>query len=200
MQGKKFVLSYSGGKDSVLALDRMVRQGHRPVGLLVTFCEEEQCSWFHRIPRAVLSQLEESLDIPMTLVATGGDDYVENFENALRCFKQEGAEAVVFGDIDIQEHYDWCHTRCTNTGLESIFPLWGEDRKAVVDELIDLGFEAVITIVNTKKLDEQYIGNTLTKDTAAQIFADGADICGENGEYHTLVVAGPLFKKAIRIP
>lgn len=199
MRPKKFVLSYSGGKDCVLALDRAIRQGHAPLGLLVTFCESEDCSWFHRIPMATLKHLETSLGIPMTLLKTDGEHYEQNFEAALENFKRQGAEAVVFGDIDIREHYDWCHARCENVGLESAFPLWGEDRRAVVDELIDRDFEAMITIVNTRKLNAKYLGKILTCETVSQIVVDGADACGENGEYHTLVVDGPLFKKPIRV-
>ena len=162
---KKFVVSYSCGKDSTLSLYRMIKAGHTPVALLVTVDKKVLRSWFHGIPDKLLKDVSKSLDIPLVLVASNGkENYGETFVEALKKIKEEmGAEACVFGDIDLMAHRTWCEDKCEKAGLEAIFPLWEEDREALTYEFI----------------------------------AAGSDACGENGEYHTFVFDGPLFKERI---
>lgn len=193
-----FAASYSGGKDSALALYRAIQSGHRPVRLLTTYNEDAERSWFHGVPAELLENIAESLDLPIELVKTRpGEDYAKDFEAALVKLREQGVSACVFGDIDIQAHYDWCASRCRAAGLESRFPLWHGGRRELVYEFIDAGFKAVITIVDTPRLGEGFLGKTLTRELAEEIAAAGADICGENGEYHTFVWDGPLFRKPI---
>ncbi len=198
VSSKNFVLSYSGGKDCMLAFCRAVQAGHQPVGLLTTYDEEHACSWFHQVPEPILRQASESLDIPLRIVRTQGERYADDFERTLKEFKTQGATTVVFGDIDIQEHRDWCSERCQKAGMESMFPLWQNHRKQVVEEFVDAGFAAIITAVDCARMNERYLGNTLTREILAQLIADGVDACGENGEYHTFVYGGPLFRRPIR--
>ncbi|WIV12924.1 diphthine--ammonia ligase [Proteiniborus sp. MB09-C3] len=194
----KFVSSYSGGKDGVLALYRAIKSGYEPVRLLTTYNENAGRSWFHGVPVEILNKVSQLIDIPLDLVKTGvGDDYTKDFEKALLKLKDNGINACVFGDIDIQAHYDWCDSRCKVANIESIFPLWNESRKELVYEFIESGFKAVITIVDSSRLSERFLGRTLTKELMAEIVAEGADICGEDGEYHTFVYDGPLFKESI---
>ena len=194
----KFVASYSGGKDGVLALYRAINSGYEPVGLLTTYNESAGRSWFHGVTVEVLNKVSQLIDIPLELVKTGPrDDYAKDLEKALLKLKDNGINACVFGDIDIQAHYDWCDSRCKVAKIESIFPLWNESRKELVYELIESGFKAVITIVDSSRLSERFLGRTLTKELMEEIVAEGADICGENGEYHTFVYDGPLFKEPV---
>ncbi|MDR0838944.1 MAG: diphthine--ammonia ligase [Oscillospiraceae bacterium] len=197
----KVAASYSGGKDSALALYRAINAGHAPVCLLTTYNEAAGRSWFHGVPREVLEKVSEALKIPLELFKTGaGDDYERDFKAALARAKAErGAQGCVFGDIDLQTHYDRCASWCAQTQLESLFPLWNGDRAALVYELIDAGFKAVITIVNTQQLGERFLGKTLTRELAAEIAAEGADVCGENGEYHTFVYDGPIFASPVAV-
>ncbi|WP_019849956.1 diphthine--ammonia ligase [Desulfitobacterium sp. PCE1] len=194
----KFASSYSGGKDSVLALYRAIKSGCEPVSLLTTYNKNAGRSWFHGVPVEVLNRVSQLMDIPLELVKTGeGDDYTKDFEKTLLKLKDNGINACVFGDIDIQAHYDWCDARCKVAKIESIFPLWNESRKELVYEFIESGFKAVITVVDSSRLSERFLGRTLTKDLMAEIVAEGADICGEEGEYHTFVYDGPLFKEPV---
>ncbi|WP_461612925.1 Dph6-related ATP pyrophosphatase [Clostridium sp. Marseille-QA1073] len=194
----KFVASYSGGKDGMLALYRAIKSGYEPASLLTTYNESANRSWFHGVPVEVLNKVSQLIDIPLELVKTGaGDDYAKDFEKALLKLKDNGVNACVFGDIDIQAHYDWCDSRCKATKIKSIFPLWNESRKELVYEFIESGFKAVITIVDSSRLSEKFLGKTLTKELIKEIVAEGADICGENGEYHTFVYDGPLFKEPV---
>lgn len=194
---KKFVTSYSGGKESALALHRAIQQGHEPIALITTFNTDAGRSHFHGLPEKVLEAVSKALGIPLWLVRTGGRDYAKNFEAALLWAKGQGAEACVFGDIDIEGHLQWCSERCENVGMTAIFPLQGESRKSVVHEVINSGFVANITTVNTKYLSDDLLGQRLTKELAERIAATGADICGENGEYHTFVSDGPIFAEPV---
>jgi len=193
----KFVASYSGGKESALAIHRAVKDGHEPIALITTYNTDANRSHFHGLTEDVLESVADSLGIPLWLIKTSGAEYAQNFEKTLLLAKEHGAEACVFGDIDIEGHIEWCSERCKNVGIAPLFPLLNQSRKDVVYELIDSGFVANITIVNSKKVSEDFLGKQLTKEIAKQIAAGGADICGENGEYHTFVSAGPNFKKPV---
>jgi len=193
----KFAVSYSGGKESVLALYRAIKQGHEPVLLITVYNTDTGRSYSHGIDEGLLEQISQSLEIPLLVVKTSGEDYAKNFEEALREAKQMGAKACVFGDIDIEGHLAWCSERCENVGITPLFPLWGEKREQVVNQFIESGFVANISVLNAKILSTDYLGQRLTKDLVKGIASCGADTCGENGEYHTLVSDGPLFKQRV---
>ena len=195
--GRKFVASYSGGKDSILAIHRAIKLGMKPVSLIITYNMDMERSWFHGIPEDLLSEVAASLDIPIKLIKTSGKDYAANFERELRAQKEKGAEVCVFGDIDIEEHLQWCTARCDAAGIEAFFPLWKEERKSLVDEFIEEGFTANIIVVDTNRLSEKYLGMTLSHETVSSMVSEGADACGENGEYHTFVSNGPLFRTPV---
>ncbi len=188
-----FVISYSGGKDSALALYRMIMQGYKPVAMITTVNSEQDRSWFHGIQSELLNKVSESLNIPIIKCTCKPEEYTESFENGLKEAKALGAEACVFGDIDIEGHSEWNHARCESAELKCILPLWQEDREKIVKEFIDCGFKAVIKIVQIKDLDETFLGKTITHDLIEKIRSTGADPCGENGEYHTFVYDGPIF-------
>jgi uncharacterized protein (TIGR00290 family) len=196
----KAVVSYSGGKDGALAFFRAKKLGYEPMSLLTTYNKSAARSWFHGVPTDVLHKVAESIGVPIEIAtADTGDGYGKNFETALIRLREKGAEVCIFGDIDIDAHREWNEARCRNSGLKGVYPLWQENRKSLVYELIDSGFKAVITIVDTKQLPERFIGRTLTRELAEEIAAEGADICGENGEYHSFVYDGPIFSEPIDV-
>ena len=196
---KKFVVSYSCGKDSTLALYRMIKEGNEPVALLTTVNKKVSRSWFHGIPRELLDEVSKSLNIPIHLVECEGEEYKEAFKKALIKVKNElGAEACVFGDIDLEAHRVWCTERCEEAGIEAIFPLWLENREKLTFEFIDTGFKTVIKNVRLDVLSTNFLGKQLTREVVKDIVESGSDACGENGEYHTFVFDGPIFKFPIR--
>ena len=197
MRGKKCIASYSGGKDSVLALYRAVNAGLSPLGLITTYNTGANRSWFHGMSRDLIRKVSASLSIPITLVRTTGEQYGENFEKALAAAKDAGAQVCVFGDIDIDDHLAWCTSRCENAGLVPYFPLWKEKRKKLVYEFVDSGFSAIITVVDTGRMPAEFLAQILSRDVADAIEKSGADICGENGEYHSFAFDGPLFSKKV---
>lgn len=191
---KRFIMSYSCGKDSTLALYRMINQGNIPVGLLVTIDKDRGKSWFHGVPKNILQDISKSLDIPLILVECEGNDYETIFEEVLKNQKVLGAEVCAFGDIDIEGHREWCTDRCVASGMEAVFPLWQEDREELTYEFIDSGFKTVIKNINLEFLEEKFLGEILTRELVGKIKNTGADPCGENGEYHTFVFDGPIYK------
>ncbi len=195
---KKFIASYSGGKESILALHRMVKQGYEPIALITTYDSSKEKNWFHGLSKEVIEKVSDSLNIPIWLAETNGADYGKKFEETLIRGKKMGAEFCIFGDIFIEEHYSWCKDRCIKAGIVSKFPLFGEDSEKLVKEFLELGFTANITVVDLKKLNESYLGRLLSSDLLNEFSKFDIDICGEYGEYHTFVSDGPLFKYPVK--
>ena len=195
----KFVLSYSGGKDCILALYRKIEAGCTPVALLTTIKKCENETWTHGLSYELLEQVSRSLELPIIYVECGVSDYETKFEEKLKEAKEMGATSVVYGDIDIELHKKWGVDRAINAGLDYEFPLWQEDREKLVNEVIDNGFKAIIKKVNLDYMGEDFLGKTLTKELIEKIKETGSDPCGENGEYHTFVVDGPIFNYRIEV-
>jgi len=192
-----FAISYSGGKDSALALCRMIEQGHTPACMITTVNIAQKRSWFHGIQNELLDAVSQSLGIPLILCECTPDNYTQTVEQSLEEARAIGAEACVFGDIDIDDHRAWNEERCRNVGLKCILPLWKEEREALVAEQLERGFKAIIKIVDGSKLDVSFLGKTLSVPLIEKMKSLGVDPCGESGEYHTFVVDGPIFQYPI---
>ncbi len=191
LDGQRFVASFSGGKDSTLALHRAKQAGMVPLRLFTTWNTDAGRSWFHGLPDSILADLADAWGIPITLMRTSGEAYTGNFERQLAHAAAEGAAFCVYGDIDLEAHHVWCTERCVAAGLSACFPLWRENRRDLVFEFLDTGYRTVITTVDTERLPEDFVGRMLDRETVAAIEACGADACGEEGEYHTFVFDGP---------
>ena len=190
---------YSCGKDSALAFYRMISAGHTPVCFIVTYNSAAGRSWFHGVTPDLLDSISKSMHVPIIQCNCTGGSYAAEVERCLRDAKRMGAEAAVFGDIDIEDHLEWNTELCEKTELMCMNPLWLESREELVHEMIDAGFKAVIKCVDVRKLSSRFLGETLNRELAAEIAATGADICGENGEYHTFVYDGPTYRNPIPI-
>ena len=193
----KFVMSYSCGKDSTLALHKLIEAGNEPVGLLIMVNEELDRSWFHGADHKLLNKFSEALGIPLILCPSKGEEYHLAFENGLAEARNLGAEMAGFGDIDIENNRKWCEDRCGNAGVKAVFPLWQQGREAVVQEILDKGFCCIIKSVNHQLLPKELLGRPLSAETAEIMAHHGIDMCGENGEYHTIAVDGPVFKQKV---
>lgn len=193
----KFVMSYSCGKDSTLALHKMAEQGHEPVCLLVMVKEQEDRSWFHGADRALLAMYEQALGLPMLLCPSCGADYHLSLEDGLRRAMALGAEAACFGDIDLEANRRWEEDRCQAVGLYASFPLWQREREGCVRELVSLGYKCLIKSVDRALLPVSLLGRYIDSASIAELGRAGVDVCGENGEYHTLAVDGPVFRQPL---
>lgn len=193
----RFVISYSCGKDSTLALHEMQYTGHEPVCAMVSVSKDTNRSLFHGADISMLKCYEEALEIPFLYCYSDSNDYEQPIIDSLRKAKEMGAEAAVYGDIDSTENRIWRENHTSPAGLDSIFPLWQRSREELLNKMIETGYHCVIKSIQNTILPETLLGKEITAETIKIIQSCGADICGENGEYHTLVTDGPVFKKPL---
>jgi uncharacterized protein (TIGR00290 family) len=188
--------SFSGGKDSCLALWRAQQLGFDVRSLLVMFEENGERSRSHALPATLLEKQAAALQLDLTMRRASWSDYERVFIDALRGLKARGFGTAIFGDIDLQPHRDWEEKVCGAVGIEPVLPLWLEDRRALADEVIASGFRAVVVCVDSRYLGDEFCG----REYDASFLADlppNVDACGENGEFHTFVYDGPNFKKPV---
>jgi diphthine-ammonia ligase len=196
---QNILCSWSGGKDSCYALMQAIDQGYTPKVLLNVLNEEGKISRSHGIPYSILQTQANEADIFLHCISSTWQEYEIRFTNALKELKNGfKLTHAVFGDIDLQEHRDWEEKVCTNAGLAAVLPLWKQDRKQLVMQMLDAGIEAMIVSCN-EKMGERFIGEMITPALVNELEAMGIDPCGENGEYHTLVLDCPLFVSPIKV-
>lgn len=184
--------SFSGGKDSCLALWRAQQRGIEVRSLLVMFEEHGARSRSHGLPAPLLARQARALQLDLDIRRAAWTDYEAVFAQALRDYVARGFATTIFGDIDLQAHRDWEEKVCAAAGIAALLPLWGESREALAREILAAGFRAVVTCVDSRFLSDEFCG----REYDAQFIADlpaGVDVCGENGEFHTFVFAGPNF-------
>ncbi len=194
----KAVVSWSGGKDSCLAVHRAVAAGIRPQALLTAMIENGTRSRSHGLRLELLQAQARSLGLPLITRATSWEDYDETMHAALSLLAVDGVEAGVFGDIDLEPHREWVAGVCARAGIEPFHPLWQEPRLALLAELLQLGYEAVVVAIKDAVLPAELLGRRLDCTLVEELVAHGVDACGEEGEYHTAVLDGPLFRERIR--
>lgn len=191
--------SWSGGKDSCFALIQALRQGYRPQVLLNVLNEEGRISRSHGIPAAILEAQAAAMQVPIHLISSSWQEYETKFVAALQALgKQYALTHAVFGDIDLQAHRDWEEKVCAQAGLTALLPLWQQNRKALVYQMLDAGIETMIVSCNTT-MGERFLGKMLTPELVAELESLGVDVCGENGEFHTLVLHCPLFSQSLKV-
>lgn len=195
----KLISSWSGGKDSCYALMLALKEQHELKALLNVMNENGRISRSHGIPLEILKDQASAIGTDLNAVASDWKHYEENFVATLKDLKARyGAEAVVFGDIDLQPHREWEEKVCRLSGLGAQLPLWKRDRRQLVYDMLDSGIRALIVSCNTT-LGEDFLGKEITSSLVEKLENKGVDVCGENGEYHTLVVDCPLFDQALDI-
>ncbi len=197
--GERFCCSWSGGKDSCLALHRAVVAGAKPEVLLTMLIEGGERTRSHGLPLTVIEAQARSLALPLRTVATSWDDYEQSLIGLLRGVKADGIEDAVFGDIDIPRHRAWEELVCSAAGVRPFLPMWQEDRFSLLEEWWRLGFKTRIIAIKEGVVGQPYLGRELDRQTAHELAQTGVDACGENGEFHTVVTDGPLFHQPIQL-
>lgn len=199
MESMKFFSSWSGGKDSSLALYRAIQGGGAPKLLLSIFEEGGVKSRAHGLKREILKLQSESLRIPFEIVEASWGAYRDAFIEFLNRASLKGMDSGVFGDIDLLAHREWLEDAAEGTGIKPVFPLWGMSREEAVTEFIESGFEAYIVSCKKDALDASFLGRRLDKELLEEFREIGVDLAGENGEYHSIVVNGPIFNHRLDI-
>lgn len=193
MLKKNIFCSWSGGKDSCLSLYQSLKK-FQVVCLITAMVETGEASRSHGLNHAVLRAQADSLNIPLLIFNTSWDEYEKNYHNILTHLKNKHQlNGGVFGDIDIEDHKKWCVTLCQQHEMNAYHPLWLRERESILSEFLELGFKAKIIAVNEKKLHRDFLGRDLNQELIDDFREKGIDICGENGEYHTVVYDGPIF-------
>ncbi|WP_438313400.1 diphthine--ammonia ligase [Sporosarcina sp. FA9] len=199
MKNKEFVASWSGGKDSAMAYYRAIQSGMIPKRIWTMFEEDKERSKSHALPIEVVEAQAKSLGIPFMLRGSDWNSYESEFLDAMKECKDVGIGYGVFGDIDLVDHLEWVQKTCAKVGMEAVHPLWMEPRRKILEEFVAAGFVAYIVVVNTKMMPAHFIGRPFTIELMDELEALGIDACGESGEFHTVVVDGPIFSERVPI-
>lgn len=195
-------LAWSGGKDSALALHALRAAGREPDALLTTVTEGVERISVHGVRRALLHAQAAALGIALVEVRIPlpcpNEVYEARMEAALAAPPLDAVTEVAFGDLFLEDVRAYREERLAPTGRRALFPVWGRDTAELARTFIDQGFEAILATVDPRFLDASFAGRAYDAELLADL-PPTVDPCGENGEFHTFVHAGPIFAAPIAV-
>jgi len=194
-----WALATAGGKDATLALHRARSQGLQVRWGLNVLEGNSGRVRFHGTPRPVLEAQLRSLGLEPRLGRTHPRDFSAVLTELLNGLREAGARGVIFGNLHLSDIRDWYEERVVAAGLEHREPLWNESPEKVARGVVAEGFRARVISVNLELGDPEWLGRELTPELVDRFVAAGIDVCGERGEYHTLVTDGPGFSRPLEI-
>ncbi|MBX7222490.1 MAG: diphthine--ammonia ligase [Blastocatellia bacterium] len=200
---EKILLSWSGGKDSALTLYELQRNGtYEVVALLTTVIETDHSISMHGVPGALLAAQAAALGLPLVTVEIpkfpANEIYEARMRDTLTRFQAEGVRRVAFGDIFLADLRTYREEKLALLGMEGLFPLWQRNTQELMETFCALGFEAIVTCIDPKVLTPTLVGRRLDAAFVAAL-PPTADPCGENGEFHSFVYAGPIFRQPVPV-
>lgn len=195
------IFNWSGGKDSALALHRIIASPEYQVAtLLTTVSQEYQRISMHGVRVDLLHKQAAAIDLPLEIMEfpdmPSMDVYNSIMRDTLIRLRQGRINESVFGDIFLEDLKKYRDEQLDKIGMTGVYPLWKQDTAKLVQEFIDLGFKAIVCCVNDKCLDDSFVGREIDQGFIRDL-PDGVDPCGENGEFHSFVYDGPIFKKPV---
>jgi len=195
------LIAWSGGKDSVLALDELQGRGRYEIAaLLTTITQDYDRSSMHGVRRVLIERQAEALGIALEKVCISKEATCEEYESKMREVLERylvfGVSSVVFGDIFLEDVRKYREDNLSKMGMRGIFPIWKADTTELACRFIDSGYKAVVTCVDTSLLDRIFVGSSYDEQFLSELPV-GVDPCGENGEFHSFVYDGPIFGKRI---
>jgi len=198
---RNVVVAWSGGKDCALALYLTLAQTRlKVVGLLTTITEDYGRVSMHGVREVLLEEQARALGLPLFKVSIPADcsnsEYEEKMSEMLSHLRGRGVESVVFGDIFLEDVRAFREKNLASVGMRGALPLWGINSQQVADNFIRLGFKAVVVCVDTEVLNATFAGREFNEEFLRMLPAD-VDPCGENGEFHTFVYDGPIFRWSV---
>ncbi len=206
----KTLLSWSGGKDSMMALHETLRASlsslqhppHGGVTLLTTLTRDYDRISIHGVRRELLHSQAAALRLELHEVFISKDatnaEYETQMLEALALHHAEGVEEIVFGDLFLADIRAYREDLLKRVSMRGVFPVWGRNTTEMIHSLLELGYKAIVTCVDTRVLDASFAGRRIDREFLAALPA-GVDPCGENGEFHSFVFDGPLFKEAVPV-
>ncbi|MGB2814957.1 MAG: diphthine--ammonia ligase [Dehalococcoidales bacterium] len=196
-------VSWSGGKECNLAGYRARKSGLEICYLANMVTEDGARSRTHGLSAEILRLQSQAMGIPLVQRQATWQSYEVEFKKMVNELKKEGIDGGVFGDIDLDEHREWVERVCREVGITAHQPVWGESQDDILKDFINSGFKAIIVATRADMLGEEWLGRSLDMDFFNEIKelgrTRGITPCGEAGEYHTLVIDGPLFQKKMEI-
>ncbi len=198
----KVVLSWSGGKDSAMALHALLQSDrYEIVSLLTTVSKQYERISHHGVRLELLEQQAAALGIPLHKLYLHQancslEDYEAVMKKAMLEYKNNDVLTVAFGDVFLQDLRDYRRRNLAKVGMKGIFPIWRRDTTEIVRTFIALGFKAYLTCVDSEKLGREFAGRPIDADLIRDL-PDGVDPCGENGEFHSYVYDGPIFQRPV---
>lgn len=201
MSKNRVVVSWSSGKDSAWTLHRLrQRDDIEIVGLITTVNQAFDRVAMHSTRAQVLEAQAAAAGLPLRKISLpwpcSNEQYESCMRECVRALKAEGVQAVAFGDLFLEDIRRYREKQLTGTGLEPMFPLWLEPTDKLAQEMIAGGLKAKLVCVDPKELDPKFAGREFDDSLLRELPA-GVDPCGENGEFHTCVYAGPMFGREI---
>ena len=195
------LVSWSGGKDSCLALYEMQKAANIHIAaLLTTVTRDFDRISMHGVRRVLLEQQAQRLGLPLRQIliakGAGNDEYEQKMGETFRTYRDQGINAVVFGDLFLQDIRAYRERLLARFNMTGLFPVWGRDTTQFIRDFIGLGFKAIVVCVDPAQLDRAFCGRLIDENFLADLPAR-ADPCGENGEFHSFVFAGPNFSKPV---
>jgi uncharacterized protein (TIGR00290 family) len=195
-------MSWSGGKDSCLALYEIQKSSnYRVAALLTTITRGDDRISMHGVRRLLLERQATSLGLPLhqVLISKGAnnEEYETAMAQAFNEYHQNGIDSVVFGDLFLEEIRAYRDQFLTKYRMKGLYPIWRRNTTDLIKEFIELGFKAVLSCVDSKTLDKSFAGKTIDEDFLYSLPAI-IDPCGENGEFHTFVYDGPSFAQPVK--
>jgi uncharacterized protein (TIGR00290 family) len=196
------VLSWSGGKDSALALWAMREEGVEPAALLTTFTEDYGRVSMHAVRRVLLEAQAEAVGVPLVEVGIpavcSNEVYEERMAAALAAPPLAEVEEFAFADLFLEDIRAYREERLAAIGRRATFPVWGHDTAVLAERFIDAGFAATLVCVDPRRLDRAFAGRAFDAELL-RVLPPDVDPCGENGEFHTFVTAGPIFSAPVPV-
>jgi uncharacterized protein (TIGR00290 family) len=198
---KKITISWSGGKDSAFALYKILKSGEfEIVNLHTVINEETERVGMHGVHESLIERQASAIGLPLTKLylasSESHDDYIRLMVDFYAQCANENIHAVVFGDIFLEDLKLFREALLTAAGLQGIYPLWKLDTEMMIRDFTASGFKTLICAANAKYFSERAMGKTIGDDFASSLLP-AVDPCGENGEFHTFVYDGPVFKNPV---
>ena len=188
----------SGGKDSVLALDRARRDGVEVRYAATLYDRNSDRVRFHGVRRSLIQIQAAALGLELVAVPTTQQDFERDFSTTLDQLRARGVEGVVFGNVHLADVRKWYEDRTAARGLAHLEPLWGTPAIEVAWEVVERGYRPIITSVDPQRGAAPYLGREFDADVVTALGTmDDIDPCGESGEFHTFVFEGPELRDAV---
>jgi len=200
---EKTILSWSGGKDSAMAFKELLHDPrYKITSLLTTIAEGYDRVSMHGVRVSLLERQASLLGVPLIKVSIPQAATNEQYESAMGKLlteaRADGVGNVAFGDVFLEDIRAYREEKLSQAGMKAVFPIWKRDTRELAISFLKAGFNAILVCVDSERLDRSFVGRSFDESLLNDL-PTGVDPSGENGEFHTFVYAGPIFRQPIHV-